>query len=92
MAGTNRLVAEALVAGGNVAKPTRTPALKREVTSPKAMMAKLRVGFHLAGMTHAEVEKALALMARMEMETKLDQAEAELAEMVGRNRKPPADV
>jgi hypothetical protein len=41
-------------------------------------------------MTPDEIEKTLALLARMEMEAKLDQGAAELSEMVGRNRNPPA--
>jgi hypothetical protein len=41
-------------------------------------------------MTPDEIEKTLALLARMEMEAKLDQGAAELSEMVGRNRNLPA--
>jgi hypothetical protein len=61
MAGTNRLVAEALMPCGNVAMLRITLAVKGETTSSKTMtpkdVAKLRVGLYLASMTHAEIEK-----------------------------------
>jgi len=91
LASQNRLVAEDLLAGGNVVKLTGAPAVMAKD------MAKLRAEFQSVGMTPAEEVAAAALLARMEMEAKLDQMAArldrmaaELAKMAGRNRRGPA--